>query len=96
MMVLLPSNEFPGSAERGDALGNYSGAEDDDRDSFMTMQSENNDVIMAFESLKCNRGESGDGVSGSIDFVRVEDCFVPDEGVDDEVNHDLRDRLWFS
>ncbi|KAI3735250.1 hypothetical protein L6452_14742 [Arctium lappa] len=80
--VVAP-NEFHGSTERGDAPENYFGAEDDDRDSLMLTQPENNDVMMAFDSLKCNPGESGDG-SGSVDFVRVEDCFVPDEGVDDE------------
>ncbi|KAI3771482.1 hypothetical protein L6452_02647 [Arctium lappa] len=40
------------------------------------------EVVLAFDSLKCSIVEVLDGASKSVEFFRVDDCFVNDEFVD--------------
>ncbi|KAI3769838.1 hypothetical protein L6452_00952 [Arctium lappa] len=52
--------------------------------SLIALISKSKQVVLAFDSLQCNTVKVVDGVSKSVEVFRVEDCFVPDEVVDDE------------
>ncbi|KAI3685265.1 hypothetical protein L6452_34505 [Arctium lappa] len=81
----------------------FSGSEDDDAAdyqvsvdagvdvdaSFFSSEAVNDDVVLAFDSMKCNSshiivGNSESKDSQSEDCFRAEDCFVQDVEVNDE------------
>ncbi|KAI3772853.1 hypothetical protein L6452_04047 [Arctium lappa] len=52
--------------------------------SFFTSEAVNDDVVLAFDSMKCNSSHIVVGNSQSEDCFRAEDCFVHDVEVNDE------------
>ncbi|KAI3701930.1 hypothetical protein L6452_27421 [Arctium lappa] len=52
--------------------------------SFFTSEAVNGDVVLVFDSMKCNSSHIVVGNSQSEDCFRAEDCFVHDVEVNDE------------
>ncbi|KAI3729184.1 hypothetical protein L6452_17836 [Arctium lappa] len=91
-------HEIVGNCIEGDGLEQFDGARSTGNDvvedkkvasleenvSLTSLNSNNEEVVLAFDFLQCHTVEVVNGVSKPVEVFRVEDCLVPDEGVDDE------------
>ncbi|KAI3718877.1 hypothetical protein L6452_19762 [Arctium lappa] len=81
----MENSEFFGSEDVVVAESQTSVDADDDFDSsFSPLESGNDDVVLAFDSMQCNSCHVVVGITESEDCFRAEDCFVPDVEVNDE------------
>ncbi|KAI3707277.1 hypothetical protein L6452_25652 [Arctium lappa] len=58
---------------------NLVGADEDLDASFSSLASNNDEVVLAFDSMKCDSSRVVAGVLDSLDCFCVEECFVPNE-----------------
>ncbi|KAI3735477.1 hypothetical protein L6452_14976 [Arctium lappa] len=81
----MENSEFSGSEVVVVAESQISVDVGDDFDSsFSPLESDNDDVVLAFDSMQCNSSHAVVGIIEFEDCFRAEDCFVPDVEVNDE------------